>query len=226
MTLTTLALNTASLTESVALLKDGFCVAEKSWRGNSDESELLLPAITSVLQEAESSFSGLDRILVVEGPGPFSAVRIGVTVAMTLSFSLNIPIVSIETPALWAARLPQSPEKQLFLMHAGRRYVAHAIAEGASEESLILPVAELIEKLTAEYGKGQRIELYGDLLPEVEAHLIELLPNSWRWRTQKELLSFGTTLSGLPERLIKAHEGPIVEPRYLRPPNITPAKNV
>lgn len=44
----------------------------------------------------------LDRIAVAQGPGSYTGVRMAVTTAKTLAWSLNIPLVSISTLELMA----------------------------------------------------------------------------------------------------------------------------
>ena len=57
-----------------------------------NHTEELLSSIESLLQEAGKEKSDLSAIKVNPGPGPFTAVRCGVTVANTLAFGLDIPV--------------------------------------------------------------------------------------------------------------------------------------
>lgn len=56
------------------------------------ESEKLLGWIDQLLKQAKLGLDDLEGIAVVTGPGSFTAIRIGVVVANTLSWSLDIPI--------------------------------------------------------------------------------------------------------------------------------------
>ena len=88
-----LAINTATDTTEVVFLEDGKVVSEDSWSAKSNESDKLLPYLKGKLD-------GIDSLFVVRGPGPFTAVRVGVTVVNTLAFALKIPIYSIKTTEL------------------------------------------------------------------------------------------------------------------------------
>ncbi len=48
--------------------------------------------IDSVLRKSHLAISSLKRIVVVRGPGPFTAVRSGIIAANTLGWTLNIPV--------------------------------------------------------------------------------------------------------------------------------------
>lgn len=57
-----------------------------------DQSADLLVAIEGILKKEKLTFKNLKAILVNRGPGSFTGVRVGVTVANTLGWSLNIPV--------------------------------------------------------------------------------------------------------------------------------------
>lgn len=60
--------------------------------GEKHNSKYLLPSIKEVCDGNE-----YDEIVVVNGPGSFTGVRLGVTVAKTLAYTLNKPIKSISS---------------------------------------------------------------------------------------------------------------------------------
>lgn len=58
-----------------------------------DQSADILPKIEEILKKQKKSFKDIKAIVVNQGPGSFTGVRIGVTVANTLAWSLDIPVV-------------------------------------------------------------------------------------------------------------------------------------
>lgn len=70
-------------------------VSECQEKLGKDLSKEALPRIISVFNKANITPNDLDKIIVVTGPGSFTGIRIGVTIAKTIAWSLNIPIVPI-----------------------------------------------------------------------------------------------------------------------------------
>jgi len=92
-----LAIDTSSGMPSIALSDLGAIVRELTWRSDSNHTVELIPAIVRLLESAGSGFGKLTGIVVALGPGSFNGLRVGVTAAKALSFSLGIPIVGIST---------------------------------------------------------------------------------------------------------------------------------
>lgn len=58
-------------------------------------SEMIMPAIRDILKNNNLDVHDLSEIIVVNGPGSFTGVRLGVTIAKTLAYTLNIAIKTI-----------------------------------------------------------------------------------------------------------------------------------
>ncbi|HBA37445.1 MAG TPA: tRNA (adenosine(37)-N6)-threonylcarbamoyltransferase complex dimerization subunit type 1 TsaB [Firmicutes bacterium] len=58
-------------------------------------SEVVMPAIKEIIESENLRIDGLDSIVVVNGPGSFTGVRIGVVIAKTIAYTRNIPVKSI-----------------------------------------------------------------------------------------------------------------------------------
>lgn len=75
----------------VSLEKDGKTLKSLSEK-NEYGSQVLLPLITKLLDREKMSFRDLKGIEVETGPGSFTGLRVGVSVANALGFSLGIPV--------------------------------------------------------------------------------------------------------------------------------------
>lgn len=98
-----LAIDTSTNVMGVAVTNEQTVIAEMITNEKKNHSVRLMPAIDHVLKEVDLTPKQLDRIIVAKGPGSYTGVRIGVSVAKTLAWSLNIPLVgvsSLETLAL------------------------------------------------------------------------------------------------------------------------------
>lgn len=86
----TLFIDTHWLDIIVILLKDGKIFNKKEVINKKNNSEYIFPTIIDVIGKEK-----IDEIIVVNGPGSFTGVRLGVTIAKTLAYTLNIPIKTI-----------------------------------------------------------------------------------------------------------------------------------
>ena len=65
-----------------------------------DQSKDLLIMIDEILKDRKVALRDIDAILVCQGPGSFTGVRVGITTANILAYSLNIPIFGYEKEKL------------------------------------------------------------------------------------------------------------------------------
>lgn len=92
-----LAIDTASYVMGVGLLKNGKPVGELVTHEKKNHSLRLMPAIRSLFEQVDLTPKELDRIVVNHGPGSYTGVRIGVTTAKTMAYSLGIPVVGVSS---------------------------------------------------------------------------------------------------------------------------------
>ncbi|GAA3403047.1 tRNA (adenosine(37)-N6)-threonylcarbamoyltransferase complex dimerization subunit type 1 TsaB [Paenibacillus hodogayensis] len=90
-----LAIDTSTAMLTVALSIEGELIAERSSMAERNHSIQLLPEIETLLGEAGLAPSELDAVAVGTGPGSYTGVRIGVTVAKTFAWALGIPVVGV-----------------------------------------------------------------------------------------------------------------------------------
>jgi len=76
----------------VFLLTKNRIIAQSILKGNFKVSDSLLGLIDKTLKKKDIKFDQLAGIIVISGPGPFTSIRIGVTIANTLAFALKIPV--------------------------------------------------------------------------------------------------------------------------------------
>ena len=62
-----------------------------------DTSGKMMPVLAQAFEKANLKPQDIDKIFVVTGPGSFTGIRVGLTVAKTMAYSLNIPIVPISS---------------------------------------------------------------------------------------------------------------------------------
>ncbi|HLQ73119.1 MAG TPA: tRNA (adenosine(37)-N6)-threonylcarbamoyltransferase complex dimerization subunit type 1 TsaB [Bacillota bacterium] len=105
-----LAIDTTNHILGVALLSNNKVLGEIVTDSKRGQTERLMPAIEFIMNEASMVPEQLDRIVVAEGPGSYTGVRIGITTAKTLAWSLNIPVVAVSSLELLAYNGKNFPE--------------------------------------------------------------------------------------------------------------------
>lgn len=116
-----LFLNTASNYLDVAVLKDNKVLKEIKLESNRDLSSSTLIEIEKILKEIELKPIDIDEIYCVDGPGSFTGLRIGVTIAKIYAWSLNKKLYKVST--LFAMATSIEDELIIPLIDARRGYV-------------------------------------------------------------------------------------------------------
>ncbi|KAF1678676.1 tRNA (adenosine(37)-N6)-threonylcarbamoyltransferase complex dimerization subunit type 1 TsaB [Bacillus mexicanus] len=101
--MTILAIDTSNYALGIALLREETVIAEHITYLKKNHSVRAMPAVHSLLNDCEMTPRDLSKIVVAKGPGSYTGVRIGVTLAKTLAWSLNIPITAVSSLEALAA---------------------------------------------------------------------------------------------------------------------------
>jgi len=80
---------------SIALIKDGKLLSKINNSIPREHSIYVTKYVDDILKENSLSPKAVDEIIVVNGPGSFTGIRIGVTIAKMFAYLQNIRIVSI-----------------------------------------------------------------------------------------------------------------------------------
>lgn len=100
-----LALETATMCGSVALVAENSCLAEFSLQTGETHSRRLLAGIDRVLQETGTDWPEVDAVAVSLGPGSFTGLRIGLATAKGLAMAGGVKLIGVGTLDGLAAQL-------------------------------------------------------------------------------------------------------------------------
>lgn len=95
-----LAIDTASHVAGIALYDEDGVAAEHSWLSRAHHTVDLMPNIVTLLQQQRIMPADLTGLAVGRGPGSFTGLRIGMSVAKGLALAQGIPLVGV--PSLYA----------------------------------------------------------------------------------------------------------------------------
>lgn len=169
-----LAVDSSSLTGSVALCRGPDLIAESFLHIRATHSERLLQQIDRLLDDSGCALQELDLLAAVTGPGSFTGLRIGIATVKALAQVLERPVVSVSSLQAVALNLPllqvpvcafldarkQEVYSQLFIWRDG--------LPTASGKARVVPPARLLAELP------RPVALVGDGVP-LYAELIERL---------------------------------------------------
>lgn len=104
-----LGVSTSTDTLSLAVFEEKQSLASVTLNSRRKHGELLLEAIHDLLKHMSWSATDLDEIYIDVGPGSYTGLRIGVTMAKTWAFANEAAIYSLSSMALQASNLIDTP---------------------------------------------------------------------------------------------------------------------
>jgi len=152
--MTILALDTSGTSASAAIVNEYIIMAEFSVTlanikgdGRKTHSETLMPMINQLFEVSGIKLDSIDRIACTCGPGSFTGLRIGASIAKGLAFATSKPLIAV--PTLDAMAYDVECEFVVPMMDARRGQVYSAIYQNGRRVSdyMALPKEELIAKV-------------------------------------------------------------------------------
>jgi tRNA threonylcarbamoyl adenosine modification protein YeaZ len=223
-----LAIDTSTDTASLALVRDGDAFAELTWRCGQNHTRQLLPNLEHLLRQFDLSPQVLTGIIVARGPGSFNGLRVGISVAKGLSFSLGIPIVGVSTLEVEAYQYAGTGLPVCPVFNAGRGEVATATYRWRSGRWLQLTPEHITTIETLCSGVTSKTVFCGDYVTVITEQLRQYLGRRAVIPSTTTSLRRAAYLAELGiRRLITGDtdDPATLQPLYLRRPSITRAKH-
>lgn len=92
-----LSIETATSVCSVAIHENGECIALKEIQEPNAHSEKLTVLIEDLLQLKSLQIADFNAIAVSKGPGSYTGLRIGASVAKGLCYACSLPVITVDT---------------------------------------------------------------------------------------------------------------------------------
>jgi tRNA threonylcarbamoyl adenosine modification protein YeaZ len=222
-----LAIDTSTETASLALAQDSELLAELTWHCGQSHSVQLLPNLAHLLSQTGASLQSIKGIIVARGPGSFNGLRVGISTAKGLAFSLDVPLVGISS--LEAAAYPHAATSLAIcpIFNAGRGEIATAIYQQKNNRWLKLTAEHIttVEALCSQI--ATKTIFCGEFAPPIAAQLRKQLGQRAIIATPAARLRRAGFLIELGQQRLKAgdYDRPAtLQPLYLRRPPITKPK--
>ena len=223
-----LAIDTSTDTASVAIIRDSEVLAELTWRSGQNHSVELLPHLSNLLNQVGLDIQSASGIIVAKGPGSFNGLRVGVSTAKGLAFSLGIPIVGISTLEVAAYPYAETGLPICPISNAGRDEIATAMYQKQGKRWRQLST----EQITTVETLCSRITtptiFCGEFIPAITARLREQLGDRAVIPGSASRLRRAGFLAELGLQRLKAGDSDnpaTLQPIYLRRPPITQPKH-
>lgn len=176
-----LALDASTEFLSLAVLNDSDIYTHDQHAGQA-ASQLILPQIQTLLEEAKLKLSDLDGIAFGAGPGSFTGVRVACGVAQGLGFGANLPVVGINV--LKALAQAGDADRVIVATDARMKEVYHAAYERVGNEWIEVHAAgvykpDAVPKVEGRgwVGVGSAWKVYDELLSQqYQNNVINKLP--------------------------------------------------
>lgn len=173
-----LFIDTSTLYLNIAIIDNNKIVFNHKEQVEKDMSSKIIPIIDKGFKECSLNIKDINKIFVVNGPGSFTGVRIGVTVAKTIAWALKIDLIPLSSLEFIASTA--SNKKYLVPMIDARRGNVFAGIydqelnnilpdELISYEQLSKKIDESYEQIS--YNLENSIKPNGDIIKVINKHL-------------------------------------------------------
>jgi tRNA threonylcarbamoyladenosine biosynthesis protein TsaB len=121
-----LAAETSRPPGSIALLHDAAPAYEVVLPTTGRTTQQLFPLLQQLLIEANWTPADVELLAVTIGPGSFTGLRIGITLAKLWAYACQCPVVALDSLDVVAAQAESDAERLEVVMHAEREQLFHA----------------------------------------------------------------------------------------------------
>lgn len=122
-----LAIDTATRTASIALYDGERVCSEETWYSERSHTVELMPSLVRLLDRQRVLPRELTGIAVALGPGSFTGLRIGLSVAKGLNLALKVPLVGVSTLDILAYTQTGQDLPLYAVVQAGRGQICTAL---------------------------------------------------------------------------------------------------
>lgn len=180
-----LLIDTSNQPLSVAVMTDNIVLAEHHTNIKKNHSVQLMPAIAQVIETSTIEKADIDAIVVAKGPGSYTGLRIGVTVAKTLAYALNTKLYGVSSLKALAATV-ENENRLLVPVFDARREAVYTGVYQYQDGKLVtvmsdqyMPIEALLNAL---HDMQQPYVFVGyeveKLSAQLDAEIIEQLPHA------------------------------------------------
>jgi tRNA threonylcarbamoyladenosine biosynthesis protein TsaB len=183
-----LAVETSGRIGSIALVEGDHILSEETFQHGLQNAAQILPIIDRLTRAQRWLPAQLDRLYVSAGPGSFTGLRIGITLAKTMALATGVKIVAVPTVRVLAQNAPDDASNVIVVLDAKRdqiftaRFSRQGDAWQEEEPAHVDPLAEMLARSPRPvHLVGEGIPFHQKFIPE-DPQIVVTVPESWRAR--------------------------------------------
>jgi len=189
MSVRALAIETSGRIGSVALAEDGRTLLEEAFPHGLQHAARIIPALDQLCKQLNWTSRDICEIYVSAGPGSFTGLRIGITLAKTLAMVNGASVVAVPSLRVLAENAPAEAKNVVLVIDAKRDQIFSACFSLSGEDWTTLHEAQLctLEEMLAKSPRpvhliGDGIEHHRQFIPESDGAVHVTAPTLWRAR--------------------------------------------
>jgi tRNA threonylcarbamoyladenosine biosynthesis protein TsaB len=210
-----LALETSSLSGSVAALEDDQLLGQTAFDPDQRTAQSFAPAIRDQLDAVGWRPRDIQLVAVTRGPGSFTGLRVGVTAAKTLAYAVSAHVVGLDTLRVIAWQAKEAADHICAVLNAQRQQVFVARFQHIDQEWTTVTPTSIVDNEAFLASLDARVSVTGtglarlrDRLPD-GVHAVD--PSLWAPQAATVgILGYHDTQSGRRDDLWK------LTPEYFR----------
>ena len=157
-----LAIDTSTAQVGLALYKKDRVVGELLWNSYQHHTVEMAPALAQLLARVDLKINAIRAIGVALGPGSFTSLRVGLSLAKGLALARNLPIIGVPTLNIVAKAQAVCDKPLAAVLQAGRKRIAVGMykahqenwqSQGAAQVTTVDEFAGKIKKPTIVCGE-------------------------------------------------------------------------
>ena len=210
-----LGIDTSTAYAGVGLSVDGTVTAE-TWRSQHNHGREAMPAVMRLLDAVSLTPADIDAVAVAQGPGGFSAVRVGIATAQGLIGPTKSKLIAVPTHLIQAYAHRESSRKRVVsLIPVGRNQLSFAVyatpftAVDVEDQSGICSIDDVAERFDDSETLICGEDAIGQYDTEASVDQTQIRNPEILLKIALERLKNGMVVKGF------------IEPIYSRPPTIT-----
>jgi tRNA threonylcarbamoyladenosine biosynthesis protein TsaB len=187
-----LAIETSARTGSIAAVADGVVVAEEQFEHGLQHAAQIIPIVDRLCRARGWTPRDLNELYISAGPGSFTGLRIGVTLAKTLALATGVKLVAVPTVRVLVENAPAEARHVVLVLDAKRDQIFTARFERDATGAWIEREGARLDSLAAMLDRSPRpVHLLGEgipyhqkFAPREETGVIVTTPELWRPRAR------------------------------------------